>query len=88
MAEQTNGQEQAQQVDVGNPNCPNCKRELITFQGKIITMSNGFLCSLLWCPNQECKTLLSMTVVGMAESKQPKVEIIPPGAVPRLVRKQ
>jgi hypothetical protein len=77
---------QVEQVDVGNPNCPACHKELSTFQGKIITLSNGFICNLMWCPHLECKTLLSMNVIGQATPQQPA--IIPAQSVPRLVRKQ
>lgn len=83
MAENSNGHKE--QVDVGNPNCPSCHKELTTFQGKVVSMVNGFIVSMMWCPNPECKTLLSMSVIGQAEPRQPA--IIPAQSVPRLVRK-
>ena len=61
------------------PTCPGCRTELARFNDLTVTFPSGIVAHMFYCPNDDCRQLLAMQIVGQV-AKEPL--IVPGSAMP------
>jgi len=62
------------------PVCPYCKRELLEFKEKTLMFKMGLIVHVFWCPQEDCRCLLSMQILPPDQPQEEK-RIFTPGGL-------
>jgi hypothetical protein len=77
-----NSQSANKPPDLTKPTCPKCSHELDgRFGEAMVQFQSGLAAHLFWCPNQNCRALFSMQIVGQAKREEPRIAM-PGGPIP------